>query len=52
MSKKSKVAIFGLGYIYKQKKELLKNIEVIAYLDNDKEKQGSYIEGVRVISPA
>lgn len=48
------VIIFGTGSFYKKYKEQLvkKEINIVAFADNDPDKQGTIFEGKQVISPA
>ena len=48
-----KVVVFGTGKIYKKYRFLLKklNIDIVSFIDNDKGKVGTYIDGVKVDSP-
>ncbi len=47
-----KIIIFGIGKRYQQLKDKLrKDIEVVAFLDNDSMKWGNTIDGVSVICP-
>ena len=49
-----KIAIFGAGIrgqkVYRELKAYGKDNEVVCFVDNDKTKQGSYVEGRLVIS--
>lgn len=45
------IIVFGTGVCYQRYKECLRNIKIIVFADNDKEKQGKSIDGIRVISP-
>lgn len=46
-----KIAIFGTGYLYKKNKRKFENMRKIVFLDNDIEKWGTYIDGIKVVSP-
>lgn len=46
-----KVLIFGTGEFYQKRKRFLKNIEIEAFIDNDKDKQGRLIDGIPIIPP-
>lgn len=46
-----KVLVFGTGKYYEQRKKYLKNIEILAFLDNDNNKQGKLLDGIKIISP-
>lgn len=46
-----RILVFGTGYQYRKRKEQLKNMTVLAFLDNAKEKQGSYLDGIVVEAP-
>lgn len=46
-----RIIVFGGGVFFQRYQECLRNIEVIAIADNDKEKQGKSIDGICVISP-
>lgn len=47
-----KVVIFGTGKIYqKRKAELFDYIDIVAFLDNNEEKQGLVIDGAPVLAP-
>ena len=46
-----RILVFGTGFIYQQNKYRLKNFELIGFLDNDKNKQGSFLDGVIVDCP-
>lgn len=45
------IIVFGTGAFYQRYKESLRDIKIIAFSDNDKEKQGKIIDGILVISP-
>ncbi len=44
--------IFGTGEYYKRYRRWFRNLDVVAILDNDPKKQGSIIDGYRIITPA
>lgn len=46
-----KVLVFGTGNEYCKYKRWLKNVEIIALIDNDSRKQGMLIDNIPVISP-
>lgn len=47
-----RIAIFGTGKLYERYKSKLRDgIEIVNLVDNDKNKIGTYIDGVKVISP-
>lgn len=46
-----KIAVFGTGRYYERFKPLLKNSDILYFLDNDVRKAGKMIDGVRVILP-
>ncbi|WP_313340226.1 glycosyltransferase family 4 protein [Lacrimispora sp.] len=46
-----KVIVFGTGTYYEQRKKYLENVDIIAFLDNDINKQGNLLDGVEIISP-
>lgn len=46
-----RVLVFGTGYQYRKRKEQLDNMTVLAFLDNSKEKQGNYLNGIFVDRP-
>ena len=47
-----KICIFGTGKIYNRYKDRLKsNVEIVCLIDNNKDKIGTYIDGIRVVSP-
>lgn len=46
-----KIVIFGLGTYYEQYKYFLQNNEIVALIDNDKSKQGTYINECVIIPP-
>lgn len=47
----NRIIIFGTGKYYNQRKEYLKDVEIIVFLDNDINKQGKLLDGVKIISP-
>ncbi|PNV62605.1 hypothetical protein C0033_08590 [Clostridium sp. chh4-2] len=51
--KKLKIVIFGTGAYYNNRKEanVLKDSQVVAFLDNDPKKQGVLFEGATIIPP-
>lgn len=46
-----KVLVFGTGEIYKQNANNLNNFDILAFLDNDKFKQGKYLDGKLIEKP-
>lgn len=46
-----KALIFGTGVFYQNRKHLFKDLEIVAFLDNDKQKQEIIFEGKRIIGP-
>ncbi len=46
-----KVIIFGTGRKYIQNKSRFQHMQIIAFLDNDEKKQGSFIDGIIVDAP-
>ena len=46
-----KVAVFGTGKYYSIYKKWFINVEITAFLDNDKSKQGKFLDGVPIFSP-
>lgn len=46
-----KIAIFGTGNYYSIYKKWFVNVDIIAFLDNDKSKQGKFLNGVPICSP-
>ena len=46
-----KIAVFGTGKYYSIYKKWFINVEIAAFLDNDKSKQGKLLDGVPIISP-
>lgn len=46
-----KIAIFGTGNFYSIYKKWFVNVEITAFLDNDKRKQGKLLDGVPILSP-
>lgn len=47
-----KICIFGTGKIYNRYKDRLKSsVEIVCLIDNDESKIGTYIDGIRVVSP-
>lgn len=47
-----KVIIFGTGKLYEASKYKFKNLDIVAFVDNNPDKQGTYIDGIKVISPS
>lgn len=47
----NRIIIFGTGKYYEQRKKYLKDVEILAFLDNDINKQGKLLDGVEIISP-
>ncbi len=45
------VIIFGTGKKYIENKRYFQNMQIVAFLDNDKEKQGTYVDGHIVDMP-
>ncbi len=46
-----RVIVFGTGKKFEQYKNILINVEIVAFIDNDTNKQGSYINQLPVINP-
>jgi glycosyltransferase involved in cell wall biosynthesis len=46
-----KVIIFGTGVFYHKRKEHFKDAKIIAFLDNDKNKQNTCLDGIRIYDP-
>lgn len=46
-----RIFVFGMGKIYRRYKGLLQNWRINGFLDNDPHKQGTIIDGYRVIAP-
>ncbi len=46
-----RVIIFGTGKLYEINKPKFKHMDIVALLDNDPGKQGTYIDGIEVLSP-
>lgn len=46
-----KVAVFGTGKYYSIYKKWFINVEITAFLDNDKSKQRKFLDGVPIFSP-
>lgn len=46
-----KILIFGTGKYYKQYKKFLNLKDIVAFLDNDCEKQGKEMDGIPILSP-
>lgn len=46
-----RVIIFGTGKIYAENREKLSELNIVAFLDNDSDKQGTYLNGKPVDSP-
>lgn len=46
-----RVIIFGTGVIYQRNKDRFKNMKIMAFVDNDYRKQGTFIDGIEVLSP-
>lgn len=50
--KKNNVVIFGTGRFYeKHKHKMPKNVNIVAFIDNDENKSGKFIDGVLVYNP-
>ena len=46
------VIIFGTGNLYREyRSQFRDDIRIVAFLDNNKEKQGAYLDGVRIYPP-
>lgn len=45
-----KILIFGTGRYYQKRKKNFKNVEIVAFVDNDKEKCGQILDGKPIIS--
>ncbi len=48
---KKRVAVFGTGKLYEQKKHLLQNVKIVVFFDNDEKKHGKMLDGVIVAAP-
>ncbi len=46
-----KAAIFGTGKFYSIYKKWFTNIKIVAFLDNDRKKQGKILDGAPILSP-
>ena len=46
-----KIIVFGTGKYYREKKEYLKQFDILCLVDNDEAKQGCEIDGIKVVSP-
>lgn len=46
-----KLLIFGTGLFYKNRKEVFKDEEIVAFIDNDRNKWGMKFEGSFIITP-
>lgn len=46
-----KVLIFGTGCIFKENRHKFTNFDILAFLDNDRKKQGQLLEGKTVVLP-
>ena len=46
-----KVVIFGTGMIYQQNRAWIPASDVLAFIDNDINKQGSYLNGIQITTP-
>ena len=45
------IIVFGTGKYYQNRRHYLKKDNIIAFLDNDVNKQGKEIEGVTICNP-
>lgn len=46
-----KVLVFGTGLYYEQRKDSFKNVDIVAFLDNNLAKQGQFLDGIKIVSP-
>jgi glycosyltransferase involved in cell wall biosynthesis len=46
-----KVYVFGSGHIYRQYKHILKNFDILGFLDNDAKKIGNKVDGYSIFKP-
>lgn len=46
-----KIVVFGTGILFERNREKLRGMDIVAFLDNDPEKQGTYINNILVLSP-
>lgn len=46
-----KILIFGTGYIYKKNRYKFADFDVLAFLDNDMNKQNQFMDGIVITSP-
>ena len=52
MKEKVNVVIFGTGMFYNSRKHTIpQNINIVAFIDNNVEKHGKFIDGIQVYSP-
>ena len=51
-NRKTNVIVFGIGQIFHELKTYIyDNYNVIAFTDNDMEKQGAYLDNIEIINP-
>ena len=46
-----RVLLFGTGKLYHTFKKCFAQYEIVYLLDNDKNKQGTYLDGIKIVSP-
>lgn len=51
LNKRDKIVVFGTGSYYREYKEELQVYDVVAFLDNDTEKQRKFIDGIKIFPP-
>lgn len=51
-NKKQKIVVFGTGSYYREYKDELQAYDIVAFLDNDTEKQGRSMDGKIVLAPS
>lgn len=51
LNKKDQIVVFGTGSYYREYKNELQAYDIVAFLDNDAEKQGKSIDGIIVFPP-
>lgn len=49
---KKRILVFGTGVVYRRSKARLKEYALLAFLDNNLDKQGTVLDGARIVSPA
>ncbi|WP_432748165.1 glycosyltransferase [Pectinatus frisingensis] len=45
------ILVYGTGRLYQQYKKWLRNVNILAFLDSDINKQGKILDGIKIISP-